>query len=250
MSKELKQAQKVMYGMLVEIDDICTKHRIDYWLDGGTLLGAVREKGFIPWDDDLDVCMKIEDFHRFCELAQKELPADMFLQTSDTDKSYPYDYAKIRSSKAKMVEKHEIGKEVKYNQGVYVDIFPMITVKKSLYSPLARKLTYLFLKLFSYKYLNIRAARRAVVRFVESLHAGWKNGDDVVIYSGHIPNLSFAIRVSDLYPLQRVGFEDGEFLAPHSTHSYLTTLYGADYMQPPKLNERHTHAYAIELDEK
>jgi len=239
-----------MYEMLVQIDQICSEYKIDYWLDGGTLLGAVREKGFIPWDDDLDVCMKIEDFHRFCEVAQKKLPEDMFLQTSKTEKSYPYDYAKIRSSKVKMVEKHEIGKSVKYHQGVYVDIFPMIAIKKSFYSPFARKLTYLFIKLFSYKYLNLKAVRGYIVKFVEKLHAGWENGDDIVIYSGHIPNLSFAINVADLYPLQKLKFEKDEFWAPYSTQSYLTTLYGTDYMQPPEPKARHTHAHAIELDEK
>jgi lipopolysaccharide cholinephosphotransferase len=250
MNRELKQAQSIMYEMLIAVDRVCVEHTIDYWLDGGTLLGAVREKGFIAWDDDLDVCMTVEDFYKFCEVAQGSLPKDMFLQTTKTDKTYPYDYAKIRSEKAKMVEKHEIDKCVAYHQGVYMDIFPMITIKKNLYSPFARKLTYMFIKLFSYKYLNISVVRRALIKFVGSFHAGWKNGDDVVIYSGHIPNLAFAIKVSDLYPLQRIGFEEGEFLAPHSPQSYLTTLYGKDYMQPPKLDERHTHAHVIELDKK
>jgi lipopolysaccharide cholinephosphotransferase len=250
MSRELKQAQGIMYKTLLQIDKICQEHKIDYWLDGGTLLGAVREEGFIAWDDDLDVCMTIEGFRRFCAVAQKSLPKDMFLQTSRTDSAYPYDYAKIRSSKAKIVEKHEIGKDVKYNQGVYVDIFPMIALKRAFYSPFARRLTYMFIKLFSYKYLNIRPARALLVRFVESLHVGWENREDIVIYSGQIPNLSFAIEVGDLYPLRRVKFENGEFLAPQSTQSYLKTLYGPDYMQPPRINERHSHAHLIEVDEE
>lgn len=77
----LRQAQLVMLRMLKIIDYICRKHDISYWMCSGTLLGAVRHKGFIPWDDDLDICMIREDYERFVEIAVNEFPEDMMLQT-------------------------------------------------------------------------------------------------------------------------------------------------------------------------
>lgn len=69
--KILRKAQLIMLDMLVEFDAICQKHNLKYWLDSGTLLGAVRHKGFIPWDDDIDLSMPVEDYRRFKEIAKK-----------------------------------------------------------------------------------------------------------------------------------------------------------------------------------
>ncbi|MEO3238618.1 LicD family protein, partial [Parabacteroides distasonis] len=84
----LRQAQLVMLRMLKIIDYICRKHDLRYWLCSGTLLGAVRHQGFIPWDDDLDICMLREDYNRFIQIAPLEFPTDIFLQTQETDPSY------------------------------------------------------------------------------------------------------------------------------------------------------------------
>ncbi len=80
----LEQAHLVMLRILLVFDRICKAHNLEYWLDWGTLLGAVRHKGFIPWDDDLDVAMMPEDFKAFCKIAARELPEDMFFQTKKT----------------------------------------------------------------------------------------------------------------------------------------------------------------------
>lgn len=73
--QNLRACQLRQLEILKEIDRICQKHHIEYWLDGGSLLGAVRHGGFIPWDDDIDIAMSVEDEHRFEEVAPKELPA-------------------------------------------------------------------------------------------------------------------------------------------------------------------------------
>ena len=80
-SDPLKQSQCVLLRMLKIIDFICKKHHITYWIDGGTLLGAVRHKGFIPWDDDVDICMPRESYKKFQKIAQQEFPYDLFLET-------------------------------------------------------------------------------------------------------------------------------------------------------------------------
>lgn len=93
--KTIAAAQKVMLEILQEIHKICVENNLTYWLEAGTLLGAVRHKGFIPWDDDSDVSMPRADYEKFLKIAQKKLPEDMFLQTQDTDKEYPLPWAKM-----------------------------------------------------------------------------------------------------------------------------------------------------------
>ena len=75
--QQLRACQLKQLAILEEIDHICKKHKIDYWLDGGTLLGAVRHGGFIPWDDDIDIAMRQEDLERFIAVAPGELPTHL-----------------------------------------------------------------------------------------------------------------------------------------------------------------------------
>ena len=81
----LRRQQERMLEILCEIDRICKKHGIRYWLSSGTLIGAARHGGFIPWDDDLDIEMMREDYDRLMMVFPGELPATMALQTHDTD---------------------------------------------------------------------------------------------------------------------------------------------------------------------
>ena len=92
----LEAIQNVLMAYLLEVDKICKKHNITWYLGGGTLLGAARHKGFIPWDDDVDIMMLREDYDKFLEVAPAELPDGMILQDPKKDKTYNYAYAKLR----------------------------------------------------------------------------------------------------------------------------------------------------------
>lgn len=92
----LDAIQQILLGYLLEVDRICKKHNITYFLGGGTLLGAARHKGFIPWDDDVDIMMLREDYDKFLEVAGDELPDGVILQDPKKDKNYCYCYAKLR----------------------------------------------------------------------------------------------------------------------------------------------------------
>ena len=85
----MRQCQMVMLRMLKIVDHLCAKHNISYFLNGGTLLGAIRHKGFIPWDDDLDIGMTRANYEKFVKLAVPELPYDIFFQSDETDKHFP-----------------------------------------------------------------------------------------------------------------------------------------------------------------
>lgn len=101
---------------------LCERLHLRYFVVQGTLLGAVRHQGFIPWDDDIDVGMLREDYEVFVKEAQHLLPTDVFLQTCATDPGYPQGFAKIRSNGTAFVE--TTCKNLQMNHGIYIDIFP------------------------------------------------------------------------------------------------------------------------------
>ena len=136
----LRKMQLRILNILVEIDKVCRKHNINYWIDFGTLLGAVRHGGFIPWDDDLDIAMPSDDFRKFLEIAPKELPPSLFVQTKTTEPSYHMLVNKVRDKNSFFITQHEdFTKD--YQKGLYVDIFevkPYPNVPKKLQKNIMR----------------------------------------------------------------------------------------------------------------
>ncbi|MBQ9694379.1 MAG: LicD family protein [Kiritimatiellae bacterium] len=121
---EMKKVFVKMIDILEEVKRICTKYNISYVVSGGSLLGAVRHQGFIPWDDDIDIAMFRKDYDRFIEVAQKELPPHLFLQTSLTD-CRNIRYARIIDETTSALLPYLTDYESLCAQGVLIDIFPM-----------------------------------------------------------------------------------------------------------------------------
>ena len=250
-NKNLRDAQLIMLETLIEVDRICKKYNIKYWLVSGTLLGAVRHKGFIPWDDDLDIAMPLEDYNRFLSIAKKELSINMFLQIYETDSEFPYDFAKIRNSKGKIIEKHEKDKIIKYNQGIFIDIFPAITIKRGFFFKYLYKFNFLIIKLFSYKYLNQSFIRRNLIKLFDNMmHQGFDCNTCKVIWSAKLPALNFYIDYNLIFPLTNIEFEGNNFFAPYDSEEMLKILFGKDYMQLPPKDKRLTHSEQIEIYKK
>ena len=109
--------------MLQEFIDVCTVLNLKYYALGGTLLGVVRHRGFIPWDDDIDVGMPRADYEIFIAKAQMLLADGYFLQTFKTDKEFPANFAKIRNNNTTFIET-SIG-HLHVNHGVFIDVFPL-----------------------------------------------------------------------------------------------------------------------------
>lgn len=127
----LRRLQKTELMILLKFKEVCEKYHLVYYLSSGTLLGAVRHKGFIPWDDDVDVCMPYHDYLTFLKVGQKELGDRFFLQTSETEKNYCAPFAKIRLNNSTFLDLKF--KKRNINHGIWIDIFPLsYTTKQSI----------------------------------------------------------------------------------------------------------------------
>ena len=121
--EQLQKMQEVEIDLFKAFIEVCQKLQLKYYLLGGTLLGAVRHKGFIPWDDDIDVGMPRKDYEIFIQKAQDLLPEHYFVQTLYSEPTIPYNFCKIRNSNTTFVE-YSI-KKLNINHGVYIDVFPL-----------------------------------------------------------------------------------------------------------------------------
>ena len=127
---DIKRMQKLELDMMCELDRVCRKHNINYVIYGGTLLGAVRHGGFIPWDDDMDIAMLRQDYEKFKKYAKELDPDICFFQDHDTDPEYIWGYAKLRRTGTKYIRAGQ--EHLKYKNGVFIDIEPMDDVPQSL----------------------------------------------------------------------------------------------------------------------
>lgn len=120
-----RSLQLKILEMIKDIDIVCKKNNIPYYLAYGSCLGAVRHNGFIPWDDDFDICLKYEDYKKFIDVCKKDLdPSKYFVQTLETDPNYYLSFAKIRNIQTTLIE--ENNKFENMVNGVYVDVFPLV----------------------------------------------------------------------------------------------------------------------------
>ena len=249
--KVLRKAQLIMLDILVEFDALCKKHELLYWLDSGTLLGAVRHQGFIPWDDDIDLSMPLEDYNRFLTIAKDELSSDIFFQTSQSDKNFKFDYIKLRSNKASIVEFHEKDQDINYHQGVFVDIFPMLAIEhtevnKEFYNKTLKELREASsISLHTPNGKDDPVKRADLTSSLKQKHQGWNNDNSKVIYGGEMPDVAAWFDLEKVFPLSTLEFEGFTFPAPNNPCHYLNAIYSFDYRQLPPENKRIIHAHSI-----
>ena len=123
-SKKMKEVWAVELDLLAEFDRVCRENDIDYFVCEGTLLGAIRHKGFIPWDDDIDVMVTRENYKKLCKIATKNFKEPYFFQTEVTDPGSVRGHAQLRNSQTTGILTSELGRKYKFNQGIFLDIFP------------------------------------------------------------------------------------------------------------------------------
>ena len=120
-SSKSKAIWAVEIDLLIHFDEVCKKYNINYCVYAGSLLGAIRHKGFVPWDDDMDVCLDRENFQKLLDVPQSEFKSPYFLQTAFNDREYFTAYARFRNSKTTGIITNNISEN--YNNGIYIDVF-------------------------------------------------------------------------------------------------------------------------------
>lgn len=254
LKKNLRACQLKQLGILEELDRICRQHGIPYWLDGGTLLGAVRHGGFIPWDDDIDVAMRKEDLERFIAIAPTELSKNLFLQTPQTDPASKKPIVKIRDLNSLYIEAGD-DFSAPYEKGLFIDIFPFIDYP-SLPRSWVKRLTLGISRSLSILKKPHIYSLRAIAEFF------WFGGKYLLCrstwailcmicrkdryISNILVNNGYGIthRNEAVFPLGQIVFEGKTFSAPADPHAYLSDLY-KNYMEIPPEEKRIIHAIYI-----
>ena len=262
--RELRQLQLNLLEMLIEIDRICRRYHIKYSLDGGTLLGAVRHGGFIPWDDDIDVIMRREEYRKFYRACRKDLDRSrFFLQEYRTDQHYRWGYEKLRRLDTEFVR---LGQEhLKTAGGIFVDIFVVDNVPDGV---LMRRLhlfcCYVIRKLL-YAELGMRNANSLLLRkwygllyraIPRNVVFGWRNR---IARRCNRKRTELVRHMTYPYVRSRYGMpgdcfdemmdmqiEGYTFRAFRKHDKYLTALYG-DYMKMPPKEKQKAHLDVSEI---
>lgn len=219
----LRNLQTCDVALLKVFDKICFKYNLTYWLDYGTLLGAIRHKGFIPWDDDTDVAMMRADYNKFMHIAEREL--------------VPYGIS--------VKEEHgRIGVGFMHDKtGIWLDIFPVDTLytNKTIGNVKLEldKLYDKYLKYYTRKLINEN--KHNVTQIKNDIYKDYQEGDNVIYIScPEFPGSWQGISHNEIFPLKKMQFENYEFNVPNEYKLYLKELYGENYMSFPRTGiERH-----------
>lgn len=122
---EMKRVWAVELDLLNEFASVCREHQLKWFVHAGTMLGAVRHHGFIPWDDDIDVVMPRADYERFCSIAPPAFSYPYFFQNEITDRFFARNFSRLRNSATTALQENERIYSFPYNQGIFIDIFPL-----------------------------------------------------------------------------------------------------------------------------
>lgn len=253
----LRKAQMVMLELLLFFDKICKENNLSYWLDFGTLLGAVRHGGFIPWDDDVDVCMPREDAEKLKNIMGASVfEGHIVLQNQSTEWNYiNCGCMRLRDLKTKLIydnndEDQNIHKMLKF-QGLQLDIFE---IEQGL-----KKWMKVIPNLFSYYFIEgvAKRTKTSFLRNVANFNARFfnkiiypifrlfKNSDTAISYAVGCPFFE-KHNYNNIFPLQKISFENYTFNCPNNTTEYLKEIYG-DWEKIPTQEEIITHETTIKF---
>jgi lipopolysaccharide cholinephosphotransferase len=246
---DLRKAQLRMLDILIAVDKICRKHNIPYWLDYGTLLGAVRHGGFIPWDDDVDISMMKDDYNRFLAIAPKELPEQFAIQNTNTEKYHYVPFTKVidKYSKVTVISKNQLQQKRKY-QGLWIDIFPVIKGDVRYLNLVEPLYVRCFHRIHHFEPFNFKVLVAYmlypfvwVAKQIICLQ-GLLGDKEKIMEDFGVPETAPARQkfYSDYFPTREIQFEGVSFPAPNHTDKVLTKEYG-DYMQVPPEDKRIIH---------
>lgn len=258
----MSKACEIQLKIASHILDVCNRHSLRVWADWGTLLGAVRERGFIPWDDDIDLMMMRDDYEKLIQLADTEFTSPFFLQSVHTEKQYFRGHAQVRYDGTSAILPDDVNQP--FHQGIFVDIFVYDNIpdekgrawKRSLRrARLARKcLQTAYYKglrlsepLTSVKFIISKAVcllfgPMSIYRLFESQFTKWNNTDCqcVACPTFDLKQIGRETKRKEWYShTVMLPFENIELPAPANYHEVLTAVYGNDYMVPRRAPSGH-----------
>ena len=254
----LPQLHETEVEILDEIVRICEKFGLKYYLIGGTLLGAVRHKGFIPWDDDLDIVMPRADYEKFCQLCATQLDEKYYLHSFDTDNSYWLIFAKVRKRNT-LFNEYSIS-AIEAPKGIYVDIFPLDNAQyqDSFEQRFrTRLIKYMSLAIYQRRGLLVDISWKGKLAslpfrvFSIPVLTGWqkklmtkmndKPCDYYINFGSNYNTVKQTIPKYKYEPSARVEFEGKMYDTMMDYTYFLERIYGKDYMQLPPIEKRITH---------
>lgn len=262
MGNALSKLQQIEFAILKTVTEICEAENISYYLSSGTLLGAVRHQGFIPWDDDIDIMIPRPDYDRFLQTISEKLPTHLALLHWSVSPESPFCQAKIVDKRHQLVRK--VFSDTKAYD-VWIDVFPLDALPESRLSlafhKLCLKIRVFLLKLsrldyHGNQYQNRSFAERTILKINSVVHFGrWQpleksliklekrlkkypfdEKNDCVNYHGEY-KFRESFPISWLGKGRRIFFEGDSFSVPRETEKYLSKVYG-DYMKLPPEEQR------------
>ncbi|EOU1217679.1 LicD family protein [Clostridium perfringens] len=259
----LKKIQKIELDILNEVVKVCEENNIRYQLCGGTLLGAIRHKGFIPWDDDIDIAMPRKDFDKFLNIAQEKLAKNIEVFSYKSNKVYPFIFAKVCNIETRVVENYL--KSSGYEVGVFIDIFPMdgvpnnrfireIHLKKINFYEKVLILSYLDEDYFEEKWKKIiikighkLVNRNKIHQKIQNLLRKYSFENSRMITTDIGKKRKEKLMPREVFNDTEVIFENLEFKAPSGYEYYLECMYG-DYMKIPPEDQRIQHGDYMKIE--
>jgi lipopolysaccharide cholinephosphotransferase len=255
----LKKLHNVMLEIMNEFVFVCKENNLTYFLTGGTLLGAVRHKGFIPWDDDMDIGMPRDDYEKFIEIYDKIKETNYYVLshlTKNNIGNYYRDFSKLCKKGTVLAEGD---RHPDYYSGIYIDIFPFDNCVL-FFASLQTRLIKIALKLCRLK-SNVEIPKNKVklviskilccfysLSFMDTLHKRLhtlfnKNKTKYIsFFSGIWGYKKETHEYEEIFPLSELEFEEKCYYVPCKWDPYLTRVYG-NYMELPPVEDRRTHEH-------
>ncbi|MBR6027697.1 MAG: LicD family protein [Clostridia bacterium] len=248
---DLNELHQVQFNILKEFDRVCKKHGLTYFLGYGTLLGAIRHKGFIPWDDDIDVVMLSDQYEKLMQIPQSEWNPRYFMQNSETDPNFTVCFTKIRDSETTLINK--IQQHLDINHGVDIDVYPLCKLSDN---PNQRKRQYLRTMLYMLLVVNEPpdnhgkiyyyggkiiltllpdGLRRRMIKRLKKQITKWQNQDvkEAYLVNGNIEVMRETVQCEWFKSTREQEFEGQMFPVPIGAEKWLATRYGKDFMELP-----------------
>lgn len=242
-------AQLRMVEMLKFLDTFCAKHSVKYWIDCGTLLGAIRHGGFIPWDDDVDVCMMRKDYVRFVKAFGNRQYGDFVLQTPQTDNGFYRFWSVIRDVKTECIKGDDNPCELMLNyRGLQVDVFPVIDRYTNFSWIISKSISWRIKHYYSLEaekkasHINTKLLFR-MGRYIifPLLRILFRKKHDCLICDYGVGFYEEKRNIKNIFPLSRISFENITLYAPKDPIAHCKLLYGDDCMEIPNKDKIYDH---------